>query len=113
MTLEETFGNIASMAQLARSGNIRVVISSVLPAFDFPWHPGLAPADKVIKLNAMLKDFALKNGFVYLDYFSAMKDSRNGLPESISGDGVHPNLAGYKIMEPLANKAIAEAMKHK
>ncbi|MDQ6903685.1 MAG: GDSL-type esterase/lipase family protein, partial [Bacteroidota bacterium] len=86
MTLEETFGNISSMALLARSSDIRVVISSVLPAFDFPWHRGLAPADKVIKLNAMLKDFAVKNGFVYLDYFSAMKDSRNGLPETLSGD---------------------------
>ena len=50
---------------------------------------------------------------VYLDYFSAMKDERNGLPKNLSGDGVHPNLAGYKIMEPLAEKAIAEAMKRK
>jgi acetyl esterase/lipase/lysophospholipase L1-like esterase len=113
MTLEQTFGNIASMAQLAKASNIRVVISSVLPAFDIPWHPGLAPADKVIRLNAMLMDYAHKNGFIYLDYFSAMKDDRNGLPALFSADGIHPNLAGYKIMEPLVVKAIQDAPKHK
>jgi lysophospholipase L1-like esterase len=113
MTLEETFGNIVSMAQLAKAHNIKVIVSSVLPAYDFPWRPGLEPAPKVIKLNAMLKDYATKNNIVYLDYFSAMKDERNGLPARLSGDEVHPNLAGYKIMEPLAEKAIAEALKRK
>lgn len=113
MTLEQTFGNIVSMAELAKANKIRVVISSVLPAYDFPWHPGLEPAEKVVKLNSMLKDYAVKNGIVYLDYFSAMADERKGLPKAISGDGVHPNLAGYKIMEPLAEKAIAAALKRK
>ncbi|HZG23374.1 MAG TPA: SGNH/GDSL hydrolase family protein, partial [Chitinophagaceae bacterium] len=111
MTLEETFGNIVSMTQLAKANNIRAVISSVLPAYDFPWRQGMQPAEKVIKLNAMLKDYAAKNNLVYLDYFSAMKDERNGLPPHLSKDGVHPTLAGYKIMEPLAEKAIAEALK--
>ena len=113
MTLEETFGNIISMVELAKANKIRPVISSVLPAFDFPWRPGMQPADKVIKLNTMLKNYAAKNNVVYLDYFSAMKDERNGLPVNLSGDGIHPNLAGYKIMEPLCEKAIAEAMKKK
>ena len=53
----------------------------------------------------------IKNGIVYLDYFSAMADERKGLPKSLSEDGVHPNLAGYRIMELLAGKAIAEALK--
>jgi len=113
MTLEQTFGNIVSMCELAKANNIRVVISSVLPAYDFPWRPGLQPAEKVIELNKMLKDYATKNNIVYCDYFSAMKDERNGLPKSLSGDGVHPNLEGYKIMEPLVDKAIAEALKKK
>lgn len=113
MTLEQTFGNIASMAELAKANNIRVVISSVLPAYDIPWRPGLQPAEKVVKLNAMLKEYANKNGITYLDYFSAMVDERKGLPESLSEDGIHPNLSGYKIMEPLAEKAISEALKHK
>ena len=113
MTPEETFGNIVSMAQLAKANNIKVVISSVLPAYDFPWRPGMEPAEKVIKLNARLKDFAAKNNMVYLDYFNAMKDERNGLPANLSKDGVHPTLEGYKIMEPLAEKAIAEALRRR
>lgn len=113
MTLEETFGNIVSMSELAKASNIKVVISSVLPAYDFPWRPGMQPAEKVIKLNSMLKEYAAKNNIVYLDYFNAMKDERNGLPASLSHDGVHPTLEGYRIMEPLAEKAIAEALKRK
>ncbi len=113
MTLDETFGNIVSMAELAKANNIKVVISSVLPAYDFPWRPGMQPAEKVIKLNAMLKDYASKNNIGYLNYFNAMKDERNGLPANISKDGVHPTLEGYKIMEPLAEKAIEEAIKRK
>ena len=113
MTLEQTFGNIVSMAELAKANNIQVVISSVLPAYDFPWRPGMQPADKVVKLNAMLKDYTAKNNIVYLDYFSAMKDARNGLKSDLTYDGVHPTLAGYKVMEPLCEKAIAEALKKK
>ncbi len=113
MTIEETFGNIVSMSQLAKASNIKVVISSVLPAYDFPWRPGMQPAEKVVKLNAMLKAYAAKNDIVYLDYFSPMKDERNGLPANLSKDGVHPTLEGYKIMEPLAEKAIAEALKRR
>jgi lysophospholipase L1-like esterase len=111
--LEAVFGNIQSMALLAKAAGIKVVLSSVLPAFDFPWRPGKEPAPKVIQLNAMIKNFADKNHMVYLDYFSTMADDRNGLPKSLSGDGVHPTLAGYKVMEPLAEKAIAEALKRK
>jgi lysophospholipase L1-like esterase len=113
MTIEQTYGNIVSMAELAKANNIRVVISSVLPAYDFPWHPGLTPAEKVVKLNQRLKEYANKNKLVYLDYFSAMADERKGLPTSLSQDGVHPNLAGYKIMEPLVQKAIREALMKK
>jgi len=111
--LEAVFGNIQSMAVLAKDAGIKVVLASVLPAVEFPWRPGLGPAQKVIKLNAMIKDYADKNHLVYLDYFSAMADESKGLPKSLSGDGVHPNLAGYKVMEPLAEKAIAQALKKK
>jgi acetyl esterase/lipase/lysophospholipase L1-like esterase len=111
--LEDVFGNIVSMAELARVNHIKVVLSSVLPAYDFPWRPGMNPVPKVARLNGMIKDYADKNNIVYLDYFTAMADERKGLPANLSKDGVHPNLDGYKIMEPLAEKAIDEAMKRK
>lgn len=109
--LEDTYGNIVSMAELAKANNIKAVICSVLPAYDFPWRRGLEPAEKVIQLNAMLKEYAAAVHLVYVDYFSAMVDERKGLKTELTYDGVHPTLAGYKVMEPLVQKGIAEAMK--
>ncbi len=110
-TLEQIVANLASMAQLAKANNIKVVLSSVLPAFDYPWKPGMKPNEKIPALNKMIKEYALKNKMVYLDYFSAMADERNGLRAGLGEDGVHPNLVGFKIMEGLVEKAIAEALK--
>lgn len=107
---EDTYGNIVSMAELAKANNIKVVICSILPAYDFPWRPGLQPAEKVVAINKMLKDYADKNHIVYVDYYSAMADERKGLPPNLSKDGVHPTLEGYKIMESLVQKGIKEAL---
>jgi lysophospholipase L1-like esterase len=112
-TLEMILDNLISMAELAKANKIKVVLSSVLPAFDYPWKPGLQPAEKIVNLNVMIKNYADKNGIVYLDYFSAMVDERKGLKKEYSADGVHPNLAGYKVMEPLAETAIKMALKKK
>jgi acyl-CoA thioesterase-1 len=109
-TLPEIAGNIASMGELARANGIRVVLCSVLPASDFHWHLGLEPAPKIRALNAWIKDYARKNGFVYVDYYSAMANSEGGLKTELSPDGVHPNKAGYEIMAPLAEAGIAEAL---
>lgn len=110
IALEHVFGNIVSMAELAKAQNIKVLICSVLPAYDFLWRPGLEPAGKVIKLNAMLKDYAAKNKLTYVDYYSALVDERGGLPAKYSKDGVHPTLEGYKIMESIIQKAISNVV---
>jgi lysophospholipase L1-like esterase len=109
-TLEQIEGNLTSMAELASANHIRVVLCSVMPAFDFPWHPGLTPAPKVVALNAWIKDYAAANRHVYVDYHSAMKDERDGLPATLSKDGVHPTAAGYAIMAPLAEAGIEKAL---
>ena len=110
-TLEEIEDNLASMAEVAAANHIRVVLCSVTPAFDFPWSPGLAPAAKVVTLNAWIKAFAAEKGYVYVDYYSAMKDERGGLPATLSRDGVHPLPAGYAIMTPLVEAGIDKALK--
>ena len=102
--------NLMSMVDLAKANGIRVVLASVLPAHDFPWRPGLNPAGKIAALNAWIRDYAARNGIVYLDYYSAMVDGRQGLKAELTFDGVHPNAAGYAVMAPLAEKAIAEAL---
>ena len=109
-TLEMIQDNLQSMTELARANGIRVVLASVLPAADFPWRPGQQPAPKIVALNQWIRDYAAKNGLVYLDFHSAMVDERQGLPLKYSADGVHPNEAGYRVMAPLAEKAIAAAL---
>lgn len=112
MTLEEIRDNIISMSELAKSNGIEVVISSVLPALDYVWRPGLEPNIKIPKLNSMLKNYAENNDLIYLDYFNAMADDKNGLPKELAEDGVHPTIEGYAIMKPLVEKAIASALKN-
>ena len=111
-TLEMIEANIASMAELAKYHGIKVVLCTVLPAYDFPWNPGVFPSEKITDFNKWIKIYAADNGFYYLDYYSAMVDSRKGLKSEYSSDGVHPNIIGYKAMAPLAEKAIADALKN-
>lgn len=110
MTLEMIRNNIISMSEIAQANGINVIISSVLPAFDYTWKPGLNPDKKIPVLNDMLKQYAESKGFVYIDYFASMVDERNGLKKEYGSDGVHPNELGYKIMAPLAEAAIAKCL---
>jgi len=105
-TIDMIFDNIISMVELAKANSIKVLICSVLPANDFPWRPGMEPAEKVMALNSKLQNYATKNNLVYVDYFSVMVDEYNGLKEELGSDGVHPNKEGYLIMEPILEKAL-------
>lgn len=109
-TLEMIADNITSMAELAKANGIQVVLCSVLPAYDFPWNPGVFPAEKIVLLNKWIKEYAATNGFAYLDYYSSMVDEQKGLKIEFSEDGVHPNEKGYKVMEQLAEIEIAKAL---
>jgi lysophospholipase L1-like esterase len=113
---EEIEANYASMAELARVHHIRVVFASLLPAHNYTQEAkesfALRPRARILALNAWLKDYCAKNGLVYLDYFSALIDDQGMLRRDLSDDGLHPNAAGYKIMAPLADKAIANALDH-
>lgn len=109
-SLEMIEDNIRSMTELAHAHGVQVVLCSALPAYDYPWRPGLEPAPKIVELNKRIKAYAGSCGAVYCDYFSKMADERDGLPEELSEDGVHPNVAGYAIMAPIVEKAIARAL---
>ena len=101
IALENILGNIASMCELAKLHKIRPILCSVLPAYRFGWRQEVPAADRIIELNGMIERYARENGISYVDYHSALKDGRNGLPEKYSGDGVHPNPECYKIMEAI------------
>jgi acyl-CoA thioesterase-1 len=110
MTMEATENNIRSMVDLARANGIRVVLSSVLPASDFWWHPGLNPAPTIKELNAWIEQYAGKEHLAYVDYYSHLVNSQGGMKAEYSPDGVHPNGAGYAVMAPLAQAGIRAAM---
>jgi len=105
-------GNIASMAELARANDIEVIICSVLPAYDYPWRPGLNPNIKIPRLNERLKAYAEANEFMYLDYFSEMNDGNNAMIEAYTTDGVHLTTDGYEVMGRLVENALAIVTAH-
>lgn len=114
---EDIEANYASMAELARMHDIRVAFASLLPAHNYTQDAkesfALRPPERILALNRWLKDYCAKQGLVYLDYFSALVDEHGMLRRDLSEDGLHPNAAGYKIMAPLAEKAIAKAISRK
>jgi lysophospholipase L1-like esterase len=105
--------NFRSMVDIAKANDIRIVLASILPASDYPWKPGLDPGPKIVALNMWLKQYAASRDLVYLDYYSAVVDGKLGMKPELASDGVHPTRAGYDIMAPLAERAVAEALRQR
>ena len=114
MTLAEIEANLQTMCELARLHNVRVVLASVLPVNNYTERSklffSLRPSDQILELNRWIKDYAARNNYIYLDYFSAMVDDKGLLQRDVSEDGLHPNDKGYAVMAPLAQKAIDQAL---
>lgn len=106
MLLENVLNNIISMAELAKANHIRPILSSVLPSNHMKWSPSVQPADSIIALNKMIREYAQNNKLSYIDYYSAMVDDTKGLPEKYSKDGVHPVDAGYEVMEAIVLRTL-------
>lgn len=119
MTLAAIEDNLTSMFDLAHANGIRVVFASLLPISDYEMNKdGQAiirsqqrPPEQITALNAWMKKFAVLHGQIYLDYYSAMTDDKGFLKAELSEDGLHPNQKGYDVMAPLAEQAIAMALK--
>ncbi|HLK64943.1 MAG TPA: GDSL-type esterase/lipase family protein [Bryobacteraceae bacterium] len=116
MPLEATETYLMAMSDLARANNIKVVLAALTPVCDYHVTEGRTPQtqsrppQKILALNQWIQEYAAKNHFVYLDYFSATVDDKGFFKAEITNDGLHPNAAGYEIMGPLAEKAIAQAL---
>src|SRR6185503_4798145 len=119
MTLAAIEDNLTSMFELAHANGIRVVFASLLPISDYEKNKDgqpivrskQRPPEQITSLNAWIKKYAAAHGGVYLDYYSAMADEKGFLKEELSEDGLHPNQRGYDVMAPLAEQAIASALK--
>jgi lysophospholipase L1-like esterase len=113
-TIPEIEGYLASMAELGRANGIKVVLCSILPVNDYvkPRTSSRRPAD-MMQINSWMKEFCARSGCIYVDYYSHLLDGRGVLSKDLSVDGLHPNEAGYAIMQPLAERGIAEAFASK
>lgn len=110
-TLKMIEDNFANMAFLAKAAGIKVFLCSTLPSNRIPWRDNMNPSEKVLELNKWMKEFASKNRFTYIDYYTVLADAQEGLPEKYSKDGVHPTLEGYKIMENVVTPVILKVRK--
>lgn len=96
-----------SMLDLAKAHGIKVVLASVTPVCDCgSKQTARRPPGKIIGLNGWLK----RQTAVYLDYYSVLAEGRLMRRES-TADGFLPNREGYAKMAPLAERAIAAALR--
>jgi lysophospholipase L1-like esterase len=108
LTLDDTLGYIQSMAELASAAGIAVLLTTLLPAAEYPWNPGQNPRAKITALNTRLATYAEQNNYRFVNFFSVMTDGNNALREAFSNDGVHPNALGYSAMERRLEAAVLE-----
>ena len=100
--VDDIYGNIVSMCEIAKANKVKPVICSVLPVKQYKWRPEVTDcAERIIRLNAMLEDYAKASRCIYVDFHSVMKDDENGLPQKWSYDGVHLNGDGYDVIEKI------------
>ena len=116
ITFDETIGNITSMAELAVANKIEVILCSILPTSSYHFNDKdprntvpqtvKRPVEKIMALNAWIKQYAETHNHMYVDYFSSFVDPKGMLAEHLSNDDLHPNEVGYKIMERLTEAVI-------
>lgn len=109
-TSEQIEGNLASMVELAQAHGIVVVLASLLPAARYGWAPEVKPVEQIAALNRWIAAYSREHDLVRIDYFTPMADAGSALKKEYSGDGVHPNAAGYRVMNALAREAVAQAL---
>lgn len=109
ISISEILKNIISMVAIAQQNNIKIILCSVLPANKFSWRPELKPAEKVIELNSLIKNYCLQNNLAYVNFYNKMVDENKGLISKFGADGVHPNLLGYQTMESILDEELLKS----
>ncbi len=110
MTAEMTIANIRAMMAIAKDAGIKVIVGAIPPASAFYWNPSARPAVKISEINQRLVSLAKTHKIGWIDYHAALEDGAGGTKTAYSADGVHPNVAGYKVMETLAAAVIAKKL---
>ncbi|WP_293785968.1 GDSL-type esterase/lipase family protein [uncultured Pedobacter sp.] len=111
VTIDKIMDNIKSMAELARLHRIKVILCKYLPVYEYPWNKRIEAADSIVNLNKEIEAYAKERNYTVLDYWTPLVDERKGQRAELTVDGVHPNLAGYKIMEVVTDASVKKALK--
>ena len=109
-TLEDVQNNVASMVELAKAHGVTVILATPLPAANFTWAPQLKPGPIVIQYADWIRRYAAEQDLIVADYYPVLATSEGGLKPELGPDGVHPNKAGYTLMEPILQAAVAKAL---
>jgi lysophospholipase L1-like esterase len=114
--------NIKAMVELAKVHGIRVVLCALMPVTDAKIAPAergggpinqtrqRPPAD-ILKLNAWLASYAREVGAGFADYHAATVGADGLLRAELTNDGLHPNAAGYKALQPVIAAALETALR--
>ncbi len=107
ISVENTFGNIVSMCEIAKANKIKPVLCTLVPSAYIKWRPALKDTkEQVAKLNTMIKEYAKAKHYKVVDYATVLADANGETRADLSGDSVHPNIDGYKLMEEALMKVI-------
>lgn len=110
-TLAQIQGNIQTMADLAKAHGITVMLASIPPSLKYSWQPSIDPVPSIAAMNAWLKSYAKRNGFIYVDYYAVLNNGKSDYLPGFSTDDTHPSVAGFAAMRPVAERAIQAALK--
>jgi lysophospholipase L1-like esterase len=109
MSLQDYQNNVLAMLDLAQANGIKVVLAGIPPASGPAWGNN-DPGARIGEINTWLRRTAEQRKCVFVDYRNVLADPEGHIKEALSNDGTHPNRAGYALMRPLAEQAIARAL---
>jgi lysophospholipase L1-like esterase len=109
--------NLSMIGDLCQMNGIRPVFASITPTSDY--HKAENPRNEmtktrpistIVEVNNWLREYCRAHRYVYVDYYNPLLDSNGVLGADLSDDGLHPNPKGYRIMAPIAVKALDQAL---
>ncbi|MBR1808275.1 MAG: acylhydrolase [Paludibacteraceae bacterium] len=109
ISLNHILQNIISMCQIAKVNKIKPIICSLTPCKQFTWRKELQPAENIVELNKMLREYAKKNHITYVDYWSALAADDKGMRAEYTTDGCHLTAEGYSVMEEIILNTLRKA----
>jgi lysophospholipase L1-like esterase len=114
LSLDPTEKNLSSMVRRARENGIQVVLSSLPPVGEGPQFPEttrrIQATEKIHQLNNWIKNYSEANHCIFVDFYTVLAGKDGLFPRDLSDDGIHPNIRGYAVMEPILEVAVKKAI---